>query len=320
MAVRPGGAVDPASRIEKVLQKQEAGFRRAFAIALQDVWRPLTLDRVATLLEQGQLEEALATLEDAGRVLGGQYGTSVNESGEATAAWLSASALTTSFAFDVSDRRTSLRIQTGRARIIREFVDKQRQAIFESLVIGAERNLDFAGRAREVRGSIGLTPRQVRAVENYRRLLEQGSSDALRRELRDRRFDGSVRRAIQDTEALTQEQIERMVDRYRQRLVRFRAKTIAQTEALRATHEGAESAYEQAIDAGQIRPDQLVRRWVTAGDERVRSSHVRLGGLERAIGETFPADEGPLRFPGDPDGPAAEVINCRCVLETVLSD
>ncbi len=65
---------------------------------------------------------------------------------------------------------------------------------------------------------------------------------------------------------------------------------------------------------GQIRPEQIEAKWVTASDERVRSSHVRLNGQVRMIGEVWEADGGPLRYPGDPDGPASETTQCRCVL------
>lgn len=62
-------------------------------------------------------------------------------------------------------------------------------------------------------------------------------------------------------------------------------------------------------------------RWITAGDENVRQSHVFLGSLsEEPIGfnyssaKGFPGDtSGTLEFPGDARGPASEVINCRCV-------
>lgn len=60
--------------------------------------------------------------------------------------------------------------------------------------------------------------------------------------------------------------------------------------------------------------------WVTAGDDNVRptdkptppgeGNHRAVDGQVVNIGEPF---NNGLRYPNDPDGPAAEVINCRCV-------
>jgi hypothetical protein len=52
--------------------------------------------------------------------------------------------------------------------------------------------------------------------------------------------------------------------------------------------------------------------WVTQGDEKVRQSHRECEEAgEVTIGHEFPNG---LRFPGDPQGPAYEVCNCRCNL------
>lgn len=59
--------------------------------------------------------------------------------------------------------------------------------------------------------------------------------------------------------------------------------------------------------------------WVTAGDENVRESHVDFGSAgaqDRGFDYLTLLSEkksGTLRFPGDPSGPADEVINCRCL-------
>lgn len=52
-------------------------------------------------------------------------------------------------------------------------------------------------------------------------------------------------------------------------------------------------------------------RWVTAGDAHVRDAHVFLNGKTAEIGAPFEGTV--LRWPHDPNGSAADVINCRCV-------
>lgn len=54
--------------------------------------------------------------------------------------------------------------------------------------------------------------------------------------------------------------------------------------------------------------------WVSAGDTAVRDSHANVDGEVRPFGETF---SNGLRFPNDPLGEPAEVINCRCVAVVV---
>ena len=83
-----------------------------------------------------------------------------------------------------------------------------------------------------------------------------------------------------------------------------RAVTIARTETVGALNAGA---YEAAQQSRVMRSKQ----WLTQGDDRVRDSHAAIDGERVDIGAAF---SNGLRFPHDPMGPAAEVINCRCSL------
>lgn len=61
------------------------------------------------------------------------------------------------------------------------------------------------------------------------------------------------------------------------------------------------------------------QEWVSAGDEATRDSHVVFGQAgPKAIGFNYltlvDGAGGVLRYPGDMEGPAREVINCRCVM------
>lgn len=59
------------------------------------------------------------------------------------------------------------------------------------------------------------------------------------------------------------------------------------------------------------------KEWNTAGDSDVREDHVILGTLGPvSLDHNYMTDlgkSGTLRFPSDPDGPTAQVIQCRCV-------
>lgn len=205
--------------------------------------------------------------------------------------------------------------------LIREFTNQQRLSTRLALVEGISQGLNPRQQALLFRQSIGLTQRQMQAVINYRRLLEQGDAAALQRALRDRRFDPTVQSSILGDRPLTPAQIDRMVDRYHARYIAHRAEVIARTEALRSVHDGAQAAYRQAIDLGVLAADDLIQEWVTASDERVRGSHAFMHGQQRPIGEAFLSGAGnALRWPGDIDAPGSETIQCRCVLVTVFAE
>ena len=94
-----------------------------------------------------------------------------------------------------------------------------------------------------------------------------------------------------------------------------RANAIARTEVNRAA---AGTRYETMRREG-VKQHQ----WVTSGDDQVRRkaphSHRVLDGKIVNIGDTF-RDGFTLRHPLDPDGDAADVINCRCVARPVVKD
>jgi len=321
MPVRPGGATDPASRIEAVVARQDRRFREAFQQAVDVIRDSMTLEALATLLEAGRFEEAVAALEVAAALLGNAYGAALTDAAQDAARFLSG-ALTVTVSFDGTNVRAVQAIQRNRLRLIREFTAEQRLVLRTALSRGIEQGLNPRDQARLFRDSVGLTARQERAVANFRRLLTTARADnlpsmqALDRNLRDGRFDRTILRSIRDGVPLTDEQVDRMVSRYRERYVKYRSEVIGRTEALRSAHEGTEEMYQQAIDAGQVDPQKLQRTWITARDERVRGSHARLNGERRPLGEAWQADEGELKYPGDPDAPASETVQCRCVLTT----
>lgn len=310
---------DLSSRLFDLISRAEPRVRNALYAAILAARDERTLDELAALIEAGDFDGAIERAAQVGAVrLAEAYAAVYTLSAQSTAKALS-DALEIAVGFDQVNFRAVDQMQRARLEFIREFTAEQRLATRAALLDGIERGLNPRDQAREFRRSIGLTLRQERAVQNYRRLLEQGSSEALDRQLRDRRFDRTVARAIREGKPLSRAQVDRMVERYSERYVKYRAEVIGRTEALRAVHQGNVEMYQQAIDAGQVRQDQLERTWVSAKDERVRGSHRRLNGLVRGFDDTFPGDEGPIRFPGDPDAPAAETVQCRCALTTVIA-
>lgn len=88
-----------------------------------------------------------------------------------------------------------------------------------------------------------------------------------------------------------------------------RTKTIARTEGHRIQQTSTADAQAAAKDKGA----DVLKQWDAALDGRTRDSHRRVDGEIRELDEKF---SNGLMFPGDPNGGAAEVVNCRCTSDT----
>ena len=84
-----------------------------------------------------------------------------------------------------------------------------------------------------------------------------------------------------------------------------RAKTIARTEG----HRIQQASSRDAQYAARAKGADILKQWDAALDGRTRDSHRRADGEIRELDEKF---SNGLRYPGDPNGAAAEVVNCRC--------
>ena len=311
-------AIDPASRIDDLLTKAEPRIARAFRAAIQELRDDLDLKLIEQLLINGDVEGALAYTVVVAEHVGEASAVTFVTAGQDTARFLSGLDLGI-ILFSQINVRAVQAMQANTLRLVTEFSAEQRRATRLALLDGIARGLNPRDQARNFRDSVGLTERQQAAVINYRRLLTGSAADqreALSRELRDRRFDRSVQRSIKTGEALSPEQIDRMVERYSSRYIKYRAEVIGRTEALRSVHEGVNEGYEQAIDAGKIDAADLVRTWDSSKDRRVRRTHRFLDGQKRPWGGTWATENGVLRYPGDPQAPAEETIQCRCLLTT----
>jgi SPP1 gp7 family putative phage head morphogenesis protein len=89
-------------------------------------------------------------------------------------------------------------------------------------------------------------------------------------------------------------------------LTRYRARMIVRTESVRAMN------YAQ-LKAADNAKYQTEKQWIAIEDKRTRVSHSHFGvdGERRDLYDQF---SNGLLFPGDPDGPPEETINCRCTL------
>lgn len=312
---------DPAERLNRLIDQQEARIANVFRTAVAALKDELDLEQLAVDLEQGRINDALVRLQHAADSLGAASNVAFVTSGQSTADFLT-SAGVGRIVFDQVNLNAVAAMQATRLELIREFTAEQLRATSLALTAGVEGGLNPREQARNFRDSIGLTQQQWGHVASYRAALErvgvddEAAQNALGRALRDGRGDKTVLAAARAGRKLPPEKIDWMVQRYTERYVKHRSEVIGRTEAMRAVNQGNEETYRQAIAAGTIRADQLSREWRTRTDGRERRTHLLLNGQKRRWGETWVTENGVLRYPGDPDAPAKETIQCRCAILT----
>ena len=91
------------------------------------------------------------------------------------------------------------------------------------------------------------------------------------------------------------------------------AERIVRTETTRAMNTGELSSMEHAAARGL----PIQKEWLATLDGRTRDSHAGLDGQVRDIDQPF---SNGLMYPGDYNGPASEVIHCRCTMTEKIKD
>lgn len=279
-----------------------------------------SLDDIAARLQAHDITGAIASLDTAAERFAADVHAGYVQAGQKAAVWLDGKA-DGLIRFDVTNERAVAWAEQNRLDLVRGFTQEQRTVARQVIVDGVQAGANPREIARDLRGSVGLTPSQADAVASYRRALEaQDYANALGRQLSDGRSDKTIAAAQRRDAALTPEQIDQAVDRYRSNFVAYRAEVIARTESLRAVHAGNEELFRQAIARGDIHADQLTRTWNAAHDGRVRPSHRAMDGQERKLGQKFETGDGVLiAYPGDPSAPIDETAQCRCAISTTFA-
>lgn len=226
-----------------------------------------------------------------------------------------------------NERAERLALELG-SRLITEVVDDTRDLVAQVVRGGLEagRNpravaLDIVGRMEggtRKGGLVGLHSGQAQYVQNMRGELAnpERMANYFTRTRRDRRFDATVRKAMDTGRPLAQADIDKIAGRYSDRLLQTRGENIARTEALKALNAGRDEGLQQLIDRGDITAEQVMQTWDATEDMRTRSSHSAADGQTVPRGQPFIVGGYEMDFPGDTSrgAPARETINCRCYM------
>lgn len=292
--------------------------------ALDDLWAKLqgsvNMAAIERLLLQGDLQgvfDMLRVVEPAiYATMAPVLEDAVLESGRLVAEILPSGAVVSPIVVSLTDPRAAAYVQRYVADRVVEISTETVEAVRQAVLFGVNTGRPPAAVARDFKSTIGLNTKQELAVRNFRTALETDPAKAMGYELRDKRYDG----LLEADKPLNAKQIDAMVTRYRSGQLRYRTEAISRTESMTAISVGQEEAIRQGVNSGAI---QTVNRdgrelrgfWVATHDGRTRHAHLAIPGMNPKgvpIGVAFKTPLGSMMMPRDPDGTAANTIQCRC--------
>lgn len=322
-----------ANRWEDLISAWEGPLRKAFMEAVYNLRDAAQIDMIAKMLERGDIDGALravgldpAAFRGFDRTISDAYESGGLYTSNIIPVTRDAEGFRVVFQFAIRNPRAEAWLKDHSSQAVSEILDDQRNMIRARLTAGMEKGvnprtaaLDLVGRINPATkkregGVIGLTSTQEEWVRGYEDALASDKpSDALTRALRDKRFDAAVMRAEKAGEPVPADLRAKMAQAYRNRALRYRAETIARTEAMASLHQSQDEAMKQAVEKGAVNAGVISYIWRATKDKRTRDTHRAMDGQTKPMGVPFQSPSGAfLAFPGDPDAPAAEVIRCRC--------
>lgn len=323
-------------RLAALLDRYEPELRAAFMAAIDDIRSQAEVGRIAALLERGDIDGAIRAVHlDPAAFRAFERAIADAYMGGGTAAVAGLPALTgpdggrVILRFNSRSPRAERWLTQHSSTLVTRIVEDQRTtirtALTEGMALGNNPRttaLNVVGRinratGRREGGLLGLSAPQERYVANARAELLSGDPERLRaflgRVRRDKRFDRTILKAINDGTPVPRETVNRIIGRYSDSLLQLRGETIARTEAIASLNQSRTEAMRQAIDTGAIRREDVRKVWISTKDGRTRDSHRALDTESVGLDERF---SNGLEYPGDPMGDVSEVANCRCVMLT----
>lgn len=326
-------------RIDALLEKYSAEIRKAFLAGVADVSAGADLRRIVDALERGDVNAALRALNlnpASFRSLDLLIQQAFAEAGADAVALLprlrDLSGARVAVRFDPGYPRAANWARSRSSRLITEIVDDQRVSVQATLAEGLLKGtgprslaLDLIGRIdprtqKRTGGIVGLHSSQAQWSRTAMGELRSGELALMRnyltRKARDRRFDGSVHKAIEAGKPLDLATAQRAIGSMNNRLLAYRGETIAGNESSAAVSEARQEALRQTFDLTAITDDMVERTWRSTRDKRTRETHRQMNGqMVEGMEAPFRSTSGALlRYPHDPSAPSSETIKCRCAV------
>lgn len=269
--------------------------RRAFLDAIQKVRGTVKEAELRAALETGNVDAVMRALDLDQKVadaLAAEMQTRLEDefiqAGRAAVEQSLPKEIAASIRFDPTNPQSVAFLRQYDFGLIRQVTQETRDAVRTVVQSAFEAGGHPREQAKAIREFIGLTDRQAQAVLNYRAALVEEERPA--------------------------DQVERMVARYQQRLLKLRATTISRTETIRAANAGQQAAWRQAADQQLLNRVTTRRQWLVVIDDRLCPFCAAIpllnpGGV--SLDQSFASPLGPVDYP--PLHP-----NCRCAMSLAV--
>lgn len=193
------------------------------------------------------------------------------------------------FILDLDGERVQEFLEGTSLSRIKNIQEQAEKAILTQYRNGIDSGINPRKFARELRKNIGLNNPQTETLQRYeQQLIEEG---------------------------LPQKQINKLVEKRRAKMLKYRSEMIARTETTRASSFGVRESGRQLIDQGTFEKDEVFKEWVSIIDNRTTESCISRDGLEVPINEEYPDPSGQFDAVEGPPGHVGcrgdEVINIK---------
>ena len=262
-------------------KRLEADMTRAIVAEIRALQGDVSLKEIAEAIGVASPDEVLELLNAQGTA---GIGTSLEPKiveGAATGAKLASKELGQVVVLDMRRPHFNRWLKDHMGEMIKQTTGTSIDALNVTLRDGIKRGRHPMNLARDLKGSIGLTEPHAKAVARRRaQLLADGMPEA---------------------------QVDKVIARYREKLLRYRARNIARTEAHTAINRGRKGLWDQLTDDDAWPGDKPpLQSWLTSLDEMVCPICRPLNGQRRPLGGSWGPVEAPPRHP-----------SCRCTVVLV---
>lgn len=317
----------------------EAALAREWLDAIRSITSAVVLKDLVAELERGNLDAAMRLLNiDADRFarFEGAILSAYNAGGIATAGSMPSlrdpQGNRVHFTWGVRNLPAEQAMRRHAASLVDDLVGEQLTIARSVLVDGLSRGqnprqtaLGLVGRVNRRTGAreggvLGLTPSSVQTLDKIYGGLRAGDAQAMRGylgyALRDKRFDGHVRRALEQGGSVPADAVDLIVTSYSNRALKYRGDTLAITETHIALAQAQNDAFAQQIASGKLDPRDLTKTWRRTVSREPRHEHLAMVGTEMPFDQPFTLPDGvQCAGPHDPALPAKHLIGCKCLLE-----
>lgn len=174
-------------------------------------------------------------------------------------------------------------------------------------------------------GVLGLTPSSTQTLDKIYGGLRSGDTQAMRDylgyKLRDKRFDGHVRRALAEGGSVPVDAVDRIATAYSNKALKYRADNLALTETNIALAKAHRDAFQQQIDAGKLEATDVTKTWGRTISKEPRTDHLAMVGVTVPFDQPFVLPDGTqCTGPHDPSLPAHHLVGCKCPAPEISID